>query len=334
MYEEREARVRAAVKLEEPDRVPIVLGMAYFPYKYTGIKTSAAYYDIKGWHDAYKKTIIDMDPDLYRASSGQNSGLAFEALDTKMYAWPGFNLPDNSGHQFIEGDYMREEDYDLFLSDHSDFLVRKYLPRVFGEMAPLAKLPPLRTLHSTGLIAFAAMFIKPEFRKAAAALAKAGEETEKWRQASGNFEEEMAQLGYPPHGGGGGAGGAPFDSISDYFRGMRGAMIDMYRQPDKLLKACEMLLDIRIKAAQPADPKKRGNPKRLFIALHRGAEGFMSKRQFEKFYWPGLKKALIASVDLGYAPMPFFEGNFGDRLEYLLELPKGKIVCHFEHMDM
>ena len=28
------------------------------------------------------------------------------------------------------------------------------------------------------------------------------------------------------------------------------------------------------------------------------------------------------------------EGHYGDRLEYLLELPRASIACHFEHMDM
>jgi uroporphyrinogen-III decarboxylase len=144
----------------------------------------------------------------------------------------------------------------------------------------------------------------------------------------------MANLGFPPHGTMGGAGGAPFDQISDFYRGMKGAMMDMYRCPDKLLAACDKLLESHIKRAAPADPKKRGNPKRLFLALHRGAEGFMSKKQFEKFYWPGLKKAMLKSIDLGFVPMAFCEGRFGDRIEYFLELPKGKAVAHFEQTDM
>ena len=32
-----------------------------------------------------------------------------------------------------------------------------------------------------------------------------------------------------------------FDAISDFQRGMRGTMLDMYRQPEKLLQACEMM---------------------------------------------------------------------------------------------
>ena len=59
----------------------------------------------------------------------------------------------------------------------------------------------------------------------------------------------------------------------------------------------------------------------------------MSEKQFEKFYWPGLKKALQATIDLGYVPVPFFEAEFGDRLERLLELPKGKVIASVEYMD-
>jgi len=148
------------------------------------------------------------------------------------------------------------------------------------------------------------------------------------------FEDEMAALGFPAANHTGGAGGSPFDTISDSYRGMRGSMLDMYRCPDKLLAACEKILRGRINRATPADPRKRGNPKRISLPLHRGAEGFMSRRQFEKFYWPHLKKAMVTAVDLGFVPTPFFEGGYGDRLEYLLELPKGKVVAHFDQTDM
>jgi hypothetical protein len=39
-------------------------------------------------------------------------------------------------------------------------------------------------------------------------------------------------------------------------------------------------------------------------------------------------------IDLGYIPMPFFEAEFGDRLECLLELPKGKVIASVEYMDV
>jgi uroporphyrinogen-III decarboxylase len=152
------------------------------------------------------------------------------------------------------------------------------------------------------------------------------------------FAEEMAHLGFPalPGGGRGGAPtGAPFDAISDNLRGMRGAMLDMYRCPDKILAACERILEWRIASASPATPKTGGG---VALggggALHRGSEGFMSIKQFEEFYWPSFKKCLMAAIELGYITSSFCEGIWDDRLEYWLELPKGKAMLAFERTDM
>jgi uroporphyrinogen-III decarboxylase len=76
-----------------------------------------------------------------------------------------------------------------------------------------------------------------------------------------------------------------------------------------------------------------GNP-RVFIALHRGAEGFMSLKQFETFYWPHMKKLFLGLIEAGLTPAPFFEGDYTSRLEYLLELPKGKVVGQFDTTDL
>jgi uroporphyrinogen-III decarboxylase len=43
---------------------------------------------------------------------------------------------------------------------------------------------------------------------------------------------------------------------------------------------------------------------------------------------------LLATIKLGYVPIPVFEAHFGDRLECMLELPKGKAVASVEHMDV
>jgi hypothetical protein len=131
-----------------------------------------------------------------------------------------------------------------------------------------------------------------------------------------------------------GIGGVPFDAVSDFLRGMKGAMIDMYRCPDKLLEACEKILEWRITGATPVTPDANGYPPRYFMALHRGSDGFMSKKQFEKFYWPGLKKIILKAIDLGYIVAPFFEGVWDDRLEYLLELPRGKVTFWGERTDL
>jgi hypothetical protein len=76
-----------------------------------------------------------------------------------------------------------------------------------------------------------------------------------------------------------------------------------------------------------------GNP-RVFIPLHRGADGFMSAEQFERFYWPTLKGLFLGLIDAGLTPAPFFEGAYDQRLQYLKELPPGKILGWFERSDL
>jgi hypothetical protein len=333
LYEEREKRVRDAIELREPDRVPVSLRTVYFPAQYLGIPISTAYYNRVEWRKAVMKTIIDFEPDIYMDSSGMSSGSVMDILNPTQTKWPGGTLPNNVSHQAIDVECMKEDEYDLFLSDPTDFTLRYVLPRAYGLMKPLADLPKLTDVMM-GFGMLTSILARKEYREIGKKIVQAGEEQEKWNNAVGNLEEQAVRLGFPPNSHMGGVGGAPFDMISDFYRGMRGAMLDMFRRPDKLLAACDMLLEWRMQRAMPADPNRRGNPKRLFLALHRGAEGFMSIKQFEKFYWPGLKKAMLKNIELGFVPMPFCEGAYGNRLEYFLEMPKGKSVAHFDLTDM
>jgi hypothetical protein len=333
LYQEREKRVRDAIQLREPDRVPVRLETHAFPARYTGIPLSASFYDPAAWLAATQKTILDFEPDIYQSTVGSNNGETLALLGPGHLKWPGGALPPDVSHQNIEQEYMKQEEYDLFLDDSTDFTLRYVFPRSYGALAPLTRLPYLAERY-TNVPAMTSLFATAEFRDMAAKLLKAGQAQQRAARLTAGFDEEMAYLGFPPASHGGGAGGAPFDMLSDFYRGMRGAMTDMYRCPDKLLAACDKILQRRIAAARSAGPAITGNPPRVFTALHRGAEGFMSLKQFDKFYWPGLKKALQCTIEMGIVPMVFCEGQCGDRLEHFLELPKGKMICLFDRTDM
>jgi uroporphyrinogen-III decarboxylase len=60
----------------------------------------------------------------------------------------------------------------------------------------------------------------------------------------------------------------------------------------------------------------------------------MSLDQFATFYWPGLKKLILALIDAGLTPCPFFEGTHTQRLQYYAELPKGKVLGLFDNTDI
>ena len=331
---EREKRVRDASELRQPDRVPVTVGTGVFAARAAGLTASAAYYDRPAYREACKKMLLELEPDTGQAPAG-NSGNVLDILDTKNYRWPGGPLPPDAPYQFVEGEYMKPEEYDMFLNDPSDFIIRYYFPRIYGALAPLSKLPALGAVREAGFVGFVGLFARPEFQQLAMLVQKAAAEQQIVLKEAAEFAEEMEQLGFPrqPQAGAG-VGGAPFDAVSDLFRGMRGVMMDMYRRPEKLLAACDRVLTIRIANAMPADPNWKGIPQRGGGPLHRGSDGFMSKKQFETFYWPGLKKSTLASIELGYIVSHFFEGVWDKHLEYLLEFPKGKIIFHCEKTDV
>jgi hypothetical protein len=330
VYIERAKRVDDALNLRIPDRVPLEIAFGYFPARYAGITCGAAYYDYDQWTGACRKTLSDFNADI---SSVQPffPGSVLELLDPKTLRWPGYNSPANHGHQYLEAEFMESNDYTAFLGDQGDYIFRRFLPRSLGVMAPFAQLPPLAGPMYGYYAGFglADAFSSPEIAAAIERLQKAGNEMKRWQPHLAAFDEGIRELGYPPFASG--FAQAPFDAISDHLRGMKGSMLDMYRQPESLLEACDLILKKMLTLRPPA---LEGGVNAVAIPLHRGSEGFMSIAQFERFYWPGLKGLILGLIEKGLRPLVFFEGDYTSRLEYLLELPKGSIFAHMDTSDI
>ena len=331
-YMERAKRIKDAILLKVPDRVPFWFQDAgFFPCKYVGITCERAMYDPESCSDANKKAFLDFEPDMFFSpfDSLHISGQAYEALDTRNMKWPGHGVPKDTIFQYVEGEYMKVDEYDAFIHDMSDYTVRTFLPRIFGKLEPFNMLPPLNSL-SFALPGISAFLMAPALQDAFRALRQAGIESMKWFGAENAFIKEMNVLGFPVLIGG--ATLAPFDLIADFFRGMRGSMLDMFRNKEKLLEATEKVYPMLL-ASAAARAKMSGNPG-VFIPLHKGADGFMNAQQFETFYWPGLKKLILGLIDEGLTPIPFFEGIYTSRLKYLTELSKGKVLGIFDNTDI
>jgi hypothetical protein len=330
LYRQRLRRIEDAVHLKTPDRVPISINCGYLAAAYEGMTFEESHYDCDRWIAANKKIILDLQPDIF-SSFPQTSGLAYEAVDTKLIKWPGHGIPAGATLQYIEGEYLRFDEYDAFLNDPGDFAIRTYLPRTAGKLAPLRKLPPLmESINISRAGGPLSVLADDEVIAAFKAIYIAAREAKKWGSAWKAYISEMESLGFPA--GYQPGGHSPFDYLSDYLRGMRGAMLDMYRQPDKLLEAINKLTPVLLEQATSQVSKQRNSF--VSIALHRGSDGFMSPKQFERFYWPGVKSLILAFVDKGFIPGVFWEGDYTSRLEYLLELPRGKVNNLFDRTDI
>lgn len=327
LYRERVKRVTDAIELRVPDRVPISINFSYFPARYGGVTYQDSFYDMKKWKAAYGKVILDYAPDMFRMARNE-SGEALDLLDYRQMRWPGHGLSPFQPHQWVEGEYMKAEEYDQFIEDPSDFVVRTYLPRAYGALGPLASLKHLGWMVFGGVPPN--QLAIQEVTAALEMLLKAARLAREWRSQTETFITEMRQAGFPSRGGLRGV--IPFDAISTNLRGMRGIMVDMFRRPDKLRKASEKLLAWQIERLTEA--ARTDYFSLVYIPLHRGADGFMSMEQFDTFYWPDVKKIVAAVTARGLTPYLFFEGNYTSRLHHLLELPTGKVLGHFDSSDI
>jgi len=328
---EREKRIMDAIQLKIPDRVPVICAMGYFPAKYTGIPCSAAYYDYDAWYAAYEKTLKDFQPDLIY-QQGFTPGKALEILNPKQMRWPGCGVDPFQGHQSIEIDNMQADEYDLYMSDPSDYMFRIFMSRTSENLEGLSLLPKLSDLGGgpMGIQALASAFGEPKLDKAIRTLQKAGREMRKWRSKINKFNKMVLNMGFPQYLQG--AAMPPFDVISHSLRGMSGTMIDMFRQPDKIIEMCEFILKKTLERPMP-QPNENGHI-RMFMTNTRGSDEFMSKKQFDTFYWPTFKRLVLALIERGATPCIFFEGNFTSRLEYLLDFPKGKMLARLDTTDI
>jgi hypothetical protein len=173
----------------------------------------------------------------------------------------------------------------------------------------------------------------PPVVSALEAISEAAKRTAEWGGQAVASIQRMAALGFPPFAMlMGSLIEAPFDFMSDTLRGMRGIFLDMLRIPDKLLAAEEKVSRFLVEHAI-ANCKATNIPF-TFIPLHRGSDGFMSLKQFEKFYWPQLKDVMLQLIDAGITPWLYYEGIWDERLEYLADLPKGKTAGAFQDSDI
>ena len=329
---EREQRVTDAIRLKIPDRVPIYCDMGFFVAKYAGIPCSAAYYDCDTWLAAYRKTLHHFQPDM-AFTRPFTPGKALEYLDPKYMKWPGYGISPHHGFQAIEIESLKDGEYDQFLNNPADFMIRHHLPRRNGSLEFLSKLPELsdKSWLEPWAAQNLAMFVTdPEVEAAISNLQEAGRELRKWQSKAEDFDNMLKDYGIPQLYQG--AAMPPFDVISHGVRGMKGTMLDMYRRPGKLLEACDFLLEKSLKAPLPK-PNEYGNL-RMFMTNTRGSDDFMSMKQFKTFYWPTFKKLVMDLIERGATPCIFFEGNFTSRLEYLLEFPKGSIAVRLDTTDI
>jgi hypothetical protein len=330
LYKERATRFIKAFSLQKPDRVPCMLPVSFYAASYAGTSLGTVMYDYDEMKRAWRKVLHDFDGDTYVPPVLVPPGRSLEAVDYKLYKWPGHGLSKNTlSYQAVEGEWMKPDEYDALIRDPSDFWLRTYLPRVFGALKGFTQLSPWTSFEEIAIQSFLP-FGNPEVQAGFNALLKAGSESLKWNAAVGEVADEALAAGFP--GVMSGLAKAPFDTLGDTLRGTQGIMMDMFQRPQKIHEAMERIAPIAIQGALSAVANAAAPI--IFMPLHKGADSFMSVKQYETFYWPTFRKVVMALVNEGVFPILFAEGSYNKRLDIIGDFPKGSVAWYFDQTDI
>ena len=326
-YASRVRRLIDAIRLERtPDRVPVPLQLTeVYPLRWAGLTPRQGMYDFDRAGRAFVDFTLEFNPDaLVSPLAGTLPGPVFEKVDYLLYSWPGYGAPEEATHQYHEKEWISAEDYDAFIGDPSDFMLRRYLPRICGGLRGFEK---LRTALDTGtmafLVGFFASWADPQVRESLQNMLAAGEAAAAYLGKFRDVVARMQGLGFPPYVSG--AMLAPFDYLGDHLRGTKEIFLDLFRRPEKVKETCDRLAPLIVRwVLEQTSPD---SPPLLFWPLHKGADGFMSDEQFKTFFWPTMREVMLGVIAEGFIPLCFAEGRWDSRLDVMVsDLPKGKTV--------
>lgn len=334
LYKERDERVGKALGLGEPDRVPVPgIFCSTFPARYAGFTCHEVMYDYEKARKAVVKATVDFGWDGVCYISGMEGfifSLAFiekcpditpfirfvtgpvhDILGEKYGRFPGRELPEDIPYQYIGGEYMKVEEYDMLIEDPVNFVAEVILPRICKNLEKPGSATAMGALMKTGLESgkFATSLLLP----------------------TSNLAAELKKLGFPSPFTSAGATYAPLDFISDFLRDMKNVLLDLYRVPSKVKQACEALTAPVIKVGK-VTAQLLGLPL-IFLPLHLNDTRILSPKLYHEFYWPTLKRVIHELTNAGLHVTVFYEGRHDAHLKTILELPKGT-AAWFEKTDL
>ncbi|MEG0378178.1 MAG: uroporphyrinogen decarboxylase family protein, partial [Eubacterium sp.] len=123
----------------------------------------------------------------------------------------------------------------------------------------------------------------------------------------------------------------PLDMLLDFMRDFSGTMTDIKRRPQMVADACEAMLPICIENVENFYPKHEKGCC-IFNPMH--TPEFLSRKDFERVYWPSYKKIMEHFASKGYIVMCYYERKYEHLFEYLQDLPKNHVVGLFEEDDL
>lgn len=199
---------------------------------------------------------------------------------------------------------MKEDEYDLLISDPMRCIAERILPRMYNNLALPAPLDALTMIRAKD---FSSNVLGDFYSRTYDVEVK-------------NGAPNMYGCIFF----------APFDLLADHLRGVGATLTDMRRRPEKVKAACEVLADLLIRYIRATFPvPEEGFP---FACCWAHMAPFMNEKQFDQLYFPTFKRVCDTLAADGYSIFIQFQGNYGDgRLfDRYAELPSQHTILAVE----
>lgn len=305
LFQERVNRITTTIRLEEPDRVPITSMFETWAGHYSGYTVTDVAFNYEKLVDSFCKIAEDFEVDTLPPPLGVRCGALYTTLGSKEFSFFNKDGVPHASVQHTECEnIMSVEEYPELIADPYKFILEKQLPRRYKALDQI----PSKTAEAYAK----AVFVYQSY----------------FGNGVGKLIGILAEkYGIPTLFQG--STEMPMDILMDYFRGFKGVSIDIRRNKEQVLAACEALFPVMLRNA--AHNKQQGPFPFIFIPLH--IPTYLKPKDFETFYYPTFRKMIDSLVDLGLTPALFMEGNWEPYYEFINELPKGKVVGLIEHGD-
>lgn len=323
------------VACRRTDRVlaaPLIMYLPIFLYGETTI--AEAMMDYSKAESSFIRYHQEYQPDLAWGPQIIFPGAPLEGLDCQYIKWPGKQIKDvNGGFQVVDREegYMTPDEYLEYAEDPTGFIMRKILPRHYKALEGLGLVDLSNAVWQGGLYSMIPMGLPP-VKAALDAMCQAGEKMQKMAADGGKLCGILAGMGWPN--GCDMAFSSPFDLFNDTLRGFLNTTMDMIEYPDELLEALKTSTKMQIRTIKNTFKTQPFMKTGVFF-IHNGMDMFMSREQFETFYWPGLKACIETVIECGGIPHVYLEDKYDDKLDiFARELPPGKCIFTLINCNM
>ena len=290
LFQERQERINKAINYEPVDRMPLIFMGTAALPRQIGMTLADYVFHPENFIDPALDYVDGLGADGFNVPPWFRPDAGLTPLWLSHVKMPGRELPDDMLWQVEEKEIMTVEDYDMIINQGFEAFMFQHLPKVIGMQV---------------------------FQEGMA-------QTEEFNPIMGRkiFERGLVTMV-------GGTTTIPFEFLCGA-RSMMPFFMDLYRTPDKVMEALEVMVPVCIGLA--LEMVKASGIRRVWVGGWRSASALLAPKLWDRFVFPHFQRIVTAPAEQDIISVLHLDQDWGRDLEKLRELPAKKCVLNLDGM--